>query len=448
MDNIPLLLVGLGVGLLNLILALVTLGAVARFWLTHHRSGLSTAWWVLSLGFAAFAIAQTLEFRRLLTTTEQLSTTGVEITARFVFVCVLFIGLWRLFDDALKVKQQSLDAAETALRLVRLESDSMRQGREIQLLHKISQLLVSASDLPSGLEVLCRATRDILKSAFVSVRLIQPMPGGFRSTLDAEPKLKLNPDGLGPRADGLFRKVARTAKPAVEDSPTKTPSGLDAKSPFGSLAAFPLLRGKDAIGVLIIGYESSHSLATDEELLVAAVADHAAIAIVNAQLLEHARLAARSDGLTGLANRRQFNEALEAEVRRAVRYNTLLSLLLFDINSLKACNDKYGHAAGDAYLKFTAKRLREQCRNSDIIARIGGDEFAVLMTNTAPEGARQAAERFKQTIRNTTFEWDGRPLQMSISIGHAGWGPGQATKGEALIAAAYQALYVDKMASR
>lgn len=448
MDSHLLAWVGLGVGLLNLILALVTLGAVARFWLKHHRSGLSAAWWILALGFAAFAIAQTLEFRRLLITTEPLAGLGAEIAARFAFVCVVSIGLWRLFEDVLKTKQRSLEEAETAVRLVRLESEAMRQGHAIQLLRKISQLMLGAPDLPAALEALCRATRDIMKSAFVSVRLLQPMPDGFRAALDADPELKLDPETPGSRLEGLWGRVARTGKPAVEAASTQILAGADGRSPFASLAGFPVLRGKEVLGVLTIGYQTSHALATDEELLAAAVADHAATALVNAQQLEQARQSARTDSLTGLANRCHFDELLEAETRRAVRYHTLLSLLLFEVDNLKAGNDTFGQAAGDACLATFARHLAARSRSADVVARFGGDQFAVLMTHTAPSGARQAAERFRQIFRSLTFEWEGRKLDLSISIGCAGWGAGEATQSEALIAAAYQSLSADKLARR
>ncbi|HKZ70629.1 MAG TPA: GAF domain-containing protein, partial [Anaerolineales bacterium] len=254
MDNVSLGLVSLGVGLVNLILAIVTLGAITYFWLKHYRAGLNRAWWVLAIGFAAFAIAQTLEYRRLLTSPGQLSVSSLEITARTVFVCIVSLGLWRLFDESLKTKQRSLDTAETTIQVMRLQADTTRQGNERDLLLRISHLLNSKSSLPPILEEVCRSVREMMKAHSVWIRLRQPLSGGFQLAADPPPGNPA-PAMISPRIEGVFGEVMRTGKPVVKEIGALALPG-DPQFHLVVLAGFPLLCGPEVIGVLTLGYET------------------------------------------------------------------------------------------------------------------------------------------------------------------------------------------------
>jgi diguanylate cyclase (GGDEF)-like protein len=173
-----------------------------------------------------------------------------------------------------------------------------------------------------------------------------------------------------------------------------------------SLGAFPLRRGQNVIGVLTVVFERAHELTLTEQRLLSALADQAAIAVYNAQLHEQAERNARTDSLTGLANRRRFDEVLTAEVRRSQRNRTPISLMMIDLDRFKDCNDKYGHAAGDLILRQFAELLRQQSRVSDLLVRFGGDEFVVMLNelqvnrSESLEQARAIAEK----IRCALFE--------------------------------------------
>ncbi|MCC7300045.1 MAG: GGDEF domain-containing protein [Verrucomicrobia bacterium] len=104
------------------------------------------------------------------------------------------------------------------------------------------------------------------------------------------------------------------------------------------------------------------------------------------------------DPLTGLYNRRFFNAALAQNIEAACRYGRELSLVLLDIDQFKAVNDACGHEAGDAVLRTFAKLLQETARKADVVCRIGGDEFAVILPETGLSNARKFAERFFQTL--------------------------------------------------
>jgi len=126
---------------------------------------------------------------------------------------------------------------------------------------------------------------------------------------------------------------------------------------------------------------------------------------------------AHHDALTGLYNRHMFYELVERELAMDLRRGVTSSLLFIDIDHFKHINDSYGHAAGDHMLRVFAKFLRQQCRQSDVIARFGGEEFCVLMPTVDAENARQAAERLCQEALQLEVFWEGRRLPLSLSIG-------------------------------
>ena len=446
MDNVSLGLVSLGVGLVNLILAIVTLGAITYFWLRHHRAGLNRAWWVLAIGFAAFAIAQTLEYRRLLTVPGQLSVSSLEITARTVFVCFVSLGLWRLFDESLKTKQRSLDTAETTIQVMRLQADTTRQGNELALLLRTSHLLTGKSSLQPILEELCRAARETIKAQSVWIRLRQSLSDGFQ--LAADPPLgSPGPTMISPRIEGVFGEVMRTGKPVVKEI-SAPPLPGDPQPRHLVLGVFPLLHGHEPIGALILGYDIRHIFSADDQRLATGLADQAAIAVIHSQLTEQAELNARVDSLTRLANRRHFNETLRTETQRASRYKLPLALMLVHLEKLREYNKTFGQLAGDAYLKFFAQYLRQHSRDSDLVARLGDDEFGILMPNTHPDRVRQAADRLKNSFLDMGFEWEKNRLPVVVSIGYAGWEPGEATQPDALLAAASRGLYSGALDSK
>ena len=162
---------------------------------------------------------------------------------------------------------------------------------------------------------------------------------------------------------------------------------------------------------------------------------------------------ARTDGLTGLANRRSFDEALAVEWRRAKREGTPLSLLLLDIDRFKLFNDHYGHLAGDACLRDVAEVIAAAVRRpADLVARYGGEEMVVLLPNTHVDGAQAVAEQVRAAVEAAGFAHvANQPLErvtVSVGIATAVPMPEACTAPEALVAAADEALYRSKRGGR
>jgi two-component system cell cycle response regulator len=170
----------------------------------------------------------------------------------------------------------------------------------------------------------------------------------------------------------------------------------------------------DDMGTIAIYYKSGEGKTFSDSLLVS-VATCFSQAIKNA--LEHDRMKnlAMRDGLTDLFNRRIFDETLAQKVKcpdlRPV------SLLIIDLDNFKQVNDTFGHQAGDQVLKTFARILKDSCRGHDLVARFGGEEFAIILSQTKAATAHAIAQRIRNRLEKTVFTFDDRQLQMTASIG-------------------------------
>ncbi len=155
------------------------------------------------------------------------------------------------------------------------------------------------------------------------------------------------------------------------------------------------------------------------------------------------------DGLTGIHNRRYFDETVEAEWQRSLRSRSSLALLLIDIDFFKDFNDKYGHLAGDECLKRVAQIIQDSItRPSDAVARFGGEEFVVILPDTLSDGAVHVAENIRRALHSMRVKLDEGTAQVSVSIGVATLVPDETRTPQDLIAIADQALYQAKSSGR
>ena len=213
---------------------------------------------------------------------------------------------------------------------------------------------------------------------------------------------------------------------------------------------------QDAIPVVLVGGERA-SVERRAEAMAAGASDYfqlpAELPLLIAKtnyLVEHKltveRLQAEADRdyLTGLANRRRFRKALGQEVERWRRYQTPCALLLLDVDHLKRINDTYGHPAGDRVIRFVAAALSELSRDNDTAARLGGEEFALLLAGVGSEKAVAAAERLRRAVCANPLEEVGA---VTISVGVAAC-PSNAINERELFAASDTALYRAKREGR
>jgi len=165
------------------------------------------------------------------------------------------------------------------------------------------------------------------------------------------------------------------------------------------------------------------------------------------QLEEDLERAATLDSLTGTLNRRHFLELTKREVERAIRHGSPLSALMVDIDLFKTINDTHGHPAGDEVIRVMAQTCSGSIRSIDVLGRLGGEEFAIALTETPLEAAAKTAERLRQTIEATPVIWGGREIRFTISVGVAVLGPSDQSI-EDMLDRADRALYQAKRGGR
>ena len=172
------------------------------------------------------------------------------------------------------------------------------------------------------------------------------------------------------------------------------------------------------------------------------VAKHAALALQHRTLLAEVERLATHDPLTGLANRRVFDEVLEREVRRSHRRQEPLSVIVLDLDHFKHVNDTLGHQAGDDVLRTSGAAIVARTKDFDVVARLGGDEIAVILPGCHADDVPAIVDRLREEVRDAL-----RAFDVTASIGWATL-PDHALDGPALMAAADTALYESKRAGR
>ena len=217
--------------------------------------------------------------------------------------------------------------------------------------------------------------------------------------------------------------------------------------PGGPALAAPV-EGADAQSGVLWVFEDGKPLPRAALTHAQLVVGHAQVALDNAQRYDQAKERAFIDDVTEVYNARYLLQASERELQRAQRYDKDLSVLFLDLDRFKLVNDQYGHLVGSQVLRDLSKLLGECVRQVDTLARYGGDEFTILLTDTDPETAQIIAERIRRTVSEHLFE-GGRdaPIRLTISIGVASY-PRHAQERDGLLELSDKAMYRAKSQGR
>lgn len=322
--------------------------------------------------------------------------------------------------------------------------------------HHVLELIAAGDELPTVLDTLCRQIESHLPGALCSVLLLDA--DGTHLRHGAAPHLPqaysraLDGVAIG-EAVGACGTAAHRGEQVIVDDIAASPLWAD----YHTLADTHGLRAcwstpffssqRKVLGTFAIYYRQPRRPAPIELAVIAHAARLASIAVERWQQISELRRLATTDQLTGLRNRAYFMDSAEVELRRNERFGHSAGALMADLDHFKRVNDQYGHAAGDEALRFFSRVLCETTRKVDLIGRIGGEEFAVLLPETGREEALQVAERLRAAVEAGSFDFAGTTIRFTVSVG-VSIRQGSDDTLDRLLARADDALYAAKHGGR
>ncbi len=332
--------------------------------------------------------------------------------------------------------ETAAELAASRLGQLDLQATVLRRSLELALLNDLSRGLNAAENSEEALSLAAAGLSQLtgpVELALYQLREGIPALVSWTGPAEVFPATVRILDGSGQTILGGGRATGmRTGPGVVADRP----------------ALVHVLRSSAGlVGVLVIRRAvDGPPFPEDQTALALALVEHLAIALHNVEVLAWSRHQAAFDDLTGLAARRHFLDELRREVARVRRQGAPLSMLMVDADHFKVINDTWGHPAGDAVLVALAECLKEGTRTLDVVGRLGGEEFGVLLPAADVEAALMVAERLRASAENMRVPYAEQSLRVTVSIGVAEWGPELSL--EDLVELADGALYRSKKAGR
>jgi diguanylate cyclase (GGDEF)-like protein len=341
-----------------------------------------------------------------------------------------------------------LRAFENERIFVQLESSKREQGT----LYRVSQALSTALTQDAVMDVGLSAATEIAPHDFAAITEYQP-EGRRHLVRRAVGERLLDFQGLRFRDNTSLTAMVvknRHYLPYRGEFDSKQQVLFTKKAKLKgmeSLLVLPLVAREEPIGTLIVAAKAPSAFPTSVRETLQALANQLAVAMANARAVRQLEEMATTDGLTGCLNKRAFLDALEQKLLAAQRFGRKLSVIVTDLDHFKTVNDTYGHAAGDRVLQELGRVLKRVKRETDLVARFGGEEFCVLCEETDAHGARLLAERVREELESTELVTELGPLRVTASLGVATF-PDHASTAADLFAQGDKALYEAKNRGR
>jgi two-component system cell cycle response regulator len=372
----------------------------------------------------------------------------------------------RIEDRAFSPREQELveEAGRYAVRaiqnervFVQLERAKVEQGK----LYRAAEALGAATTEGDVIEAGVKSAREITSVDFAAVTL-------FDDASKMHEIRAVSGDGAGEIVGQRFRHNGGLVSMVLQNRhPLPYRGEYDAARqmvftrrvsppPMPSIVVLPLLVHERPLGTLVLGSRRRAAFNDAVRSTLEVLASHMAVSLSNARMLRRLEELATMDGLTGLLNKRAMLEVADQKIAASKRFGRQLSVLIADIDHFKKVNDTWGHDVGDVVIKGLGEILRRAKRNTDAVARFGGEEFVIICEETDARGAMLLAERVREELGRTTFHPHGKPMpngqgvlsvNVTCSVGVATFPEAGATW-EEMFKAADEALYVSKRSGR
>ena len=323
-----------------------------------------------------------------------------------------------------------------------------QQADELDALKKLSLNLTSSLDLKIVLEAVVTEAMHLVKNA-QSVHIFLYTNGMLEFGASLNQAGIRNAPASMPRDKGLTYSVAQSGQEIIVEDMTNHPLYLNAPKWWtGSIIGIPLKTNDSVVGVMNLSRSTTGGFASSELRLLGLLADQAAMAISNASLHLLVSRQAYSDIVTGLPNRRALDERLEQELTSSRRAGRSFAVVMMDLDGFKNVNDTYGHAVGDQVLRSAFNYLATGLRSTDFLARYGGDELTLILSQTDPPAARLVVEKILEKMGRFIFDApNGDNIKLGISCGLTVY-PIHAITSSDLLRSADEALYHAKKHNR
>jgi len=372
---------------------------------------------------------------------------------RYVELEKLAVGIFGLAGELTNPTRYKVERGEKPATGFELNSNSVGETdflssiasarQEAQTLFELSQDLGNSLSLDETLSLVAVRLRKLIPydSIVVFIRkgdlLVPEFVSGDNFRLLSSLEI--------PVGEGLCGWVAQNSKPIVNGNPAVEPGYTrypGKVTELRSALAVPLLGVSGSGGVLVLYQTEADAFTTDHLRVLQVITSKVALSIENALKYRQVESSATSDYLTGLPNARALFMHLDRELARYKRENSIVAVMVCDMDGFKQINDCYGHLEGDKTLKLFANFVRDVCRKYDYVARMGGDEFVIIAPNMIPDAVRE-----KVTLLDTLAQRAGREVcgknLLSLSVGAAFY-PQDGTDAEQLLAEADKRMYAAK----
>jgi len=293
----------------------------------------------------------------------------------------------------LEVIQTAAGQVSVAVENARLFAEEQRRSRQLAFLNSISKTAISSEDAEQMLLEIVGHIQKNFRFDHIGIGIFDYT----RKDIEIKAEAGATATALGKRIPlgvGILGRVARTGESALVQ--TTGEAHLQGVLPDSrAVLSIPITFGETLMGVLNVESKQEDAFSPDDVLIMNTLADLLATALHNSFVFQKLQQQSITDGLTGIKTRRFFWEALTSEWKRASRSGRPFSVVLIDLDKFKEVNDSLGHLEGDLVLARVGRLLEQKCRQSNVVARYGGDEFIILMPETGIEQAQSLADRLR-----------------------------------------------------